>query len=252
MTDQSGSTDPTVPLNKPFSMINPSPEFFSILSSMFCSFGPDGQYSKAVRKGDIKVKPKLGADNYLTWTEKMWIQLKSMRVLRLVKGKIPQPDERSRPKDFDEWDHNDTNALKWIQANCEKTQLTYLQNKKTLQAAGEALKKVYGVYAKRRIVYLLKQFYTYRAGPTNTIDDIAGALETLQIQIADIKPEYKPHDILIAVALISAVEDTAFDTVKALLEQDSELTLETAKKALKRTEQRIKIELKDVTIEEAH
>ena len=113
MADQRDSTDP----NTPASMTRPSPPSSS-------SSGPDGQYTKPVRKGDIRVEPKLGADNYLTWAEEMWIQLKSMRVLKLVEGKTPQPDTVTRPKDFDEWDHDDTNALKWIRANCEKSQLT--------------------------------------------------------------------------------------------------------------------------------
>ena len=40
------------------------------LPSSFSS-GPDGQYSKAIRKGGIKVKPKLGDENYLSRAEDM-------------------------------------------------------------------------------------------------------------------------------------------------------------------------------------
>lgn len=175
-----------------------------------------------------------------------------MRVFKLVEGKIPQPDEQARPIDSNEWDHDDTNALKWIRANCKKAQLTHLRNKRISKDTWEALKKVHGVYAKGRINYLLKRFYTYKAGPSYSIDDISGALETLRIQSADIKAEYKPHDTLMAVALISAVEDPAFDTAKALLEQNSELTLETTKETLKATEQKLKIEQEDFAIESAH
>ena len=73
----------------------------------------------------------------------MWIQLKSMRVLKLVEGKTPQPDTVARPKVFYEWDHDNTNALKWIRANCEKSQLTHLRSKTTSKAAWYALKKVF-------------------------------------------------------------------------------------------------------------
>ncbi|MCJ1469153.1 hypothetical protein MMC07_007786 [Pseudocyphellaria aurata] len=224
MTDR-GSADPTVPSNKPDTISSPS-------SAMSSPSGPDGQYSKAVKKGDIRVKPKLGADNYLTWAEEMWIQLKSMRVLKLIEGTISQLDP--------------------IRANCEKTQITHLWNKKTSKAAWDALKKVHGVYVKGRINHLLKRFYTYKARPSDTIDDILGALKTLRIQIADIKAEYEPHDGLMAVALLTAVEDSAYDTIKELLERDSELSLEVAKEALKTTEQKLRIKKEDSAVEDAH
>lgn len=57
---------------------------------------------------------------------------------------------------------------------------------------------------------------------------------------------------MMAVALLTAVEDPAYNTTKELLEQDSELTLEVAKEALKATEQKLKIEKEDSAIEEAH
>lgn len=81
MADQRGSSDSSVPSNKP--------DTRGLSSS---SSGPDGEYSKATRIRVMKVEPKLSAENYLTWAEKMWIQLKSMRVLKLVGGKI-QPDQ---------------------------------------------------------------------------------------------------------------------------------------------------------------
>ena len=97
----------------------------------------------------------------------------------------------------------------------------------------------------------MKRFYTYKAGSSDSIDDIAGALETLRVQIADIKSEFEPHDALMAIALMSAVEDPAFDTTKLLLEREPELTLEATKEALKATEQRLKFE-KDDSVEDAH
>lgn len=59
----------------------------------------------------------------------------------------------------------------------------------------------------------MKRFYTYKARPSDNIDDIAGALKTLRIHI-DIKAEYEPHDALMAIALISSVEDPSFDIAK--------------------------------------
>lgn len=82
----------------------------------------------------------------------------------------------------------------------------------TSKAAQDVLNKVHGVYAKERINYLLKQFNTYRAGFGDSVDNTAAALEILQIQIADIKPEFEPYDTLMAIAVMSAAKDPAFDT----------------------------------------
>lgn len=109
---------------------------------------------------------------------------------------------------------------------------------------GMLSERTMGFYAKGRIKYLLKRYYMYKAGPSDTIEDISGALETFRIQMADTKAEYEPHDAVMAIALISTVDDPAFDTTKQLLERDPNLTLETAKEALKATEQRLKIEKK--------
>lgn len=86
MPDQRGSTHPGTPA----SMAGPSPP--PTTTSISPSSGSDGQSTKAVRKGDIKVDPKLGANSYLTWAEEMWIQLKSMRVLTIVESKSTQTD----------------------------------------------------------------------------------------------------------------------------------------------------------------
>ena len=52
-----------------------------------------------------------------------------------------------------------------------------------------------------------------------------------------------------AVALMSAVEDPAYETTKHLLEREPELTLEATKEALKATEHRLK---QDDAIGDAH
>ena len=64
--------------------------------------GPDGHYTKAIRKGDIKVDPKLSASNYLSWAEDMQLLLEAKKLWRLVSGKVPIPDEHTRPSDHEE------------------------------------------------------------------------------------------------------------------------------------------------------
>lgn len=141
--------------------------------------GPDERYTKAVCKWDFEVDRKLGSINYLTWTEEMRVQLKTKKVLKIVDGNTPQPDIVTRPIDHNEGDHDYTNALVCIRANCEKSQITHLRHKSTSKPAQNALKKLHSVYAKGRINFLLKRCYTCQAEPNNTIHDIEGAFRNL-------------------------------------------------------------------------
>ena len=109
-------------------------------------------------------------------------------------------------------------------------------------------KKVHGFHAKERIDFLLKRFYNYRPGPNDAVDNIAAALESLRLEIADIKAEYAPPGPVMAITLMSAIEDPAYETTKHLLEREPELTLEAAKEALKSMEEHLK---QDDAIEDA-
>lgn len=172
--------------------------------------GPDGRY--AIRKGDIKVEPKLSANIHLSWAKEIQLLLEAKKLWRIVTGKVPMPDEDSRPVDHEEWTHDDTQARMWIRLNCEKNQHSHLRNKKTSKDAWDALKKVHGVQAKGRINLLLKRFHTYKAGPDESIDDIVTALENIKLEIADTKETHEPQDTLVAMAPMSAIEDSAYDT----------------------------------------
>ena len=73
--------------------------------------GPSRQCSKAIRKGGIKVHPKLGPYNYLSWGEDMQLHLKAKKLWRIVSGEVTRPDEESRPVDCDEWEQDDAQHL---------------------------------------------------------------------------------------------------------------------------------------------
>lgn len=113
--------------------------------------------------------------------------------------------------------------------NCEKSQHSHIQNKRTSKEAWGALKKVHGVQAKGRINLLLKQFLTYKACPDESIDDVASALENIKVKIGDINKDRKPPDSLIAIALMSAIKDPAYNTVNFMLEREPNLTLKSQK-----------------------
>ncbi|MCJ1268936.1 hypothetical protein MMC22_008824 [Lobaria immixta] len=189
--------------------------------------GPDTQYSKAIRKGGIKVHPKLGAYNYLWWAEDMQLHLKAKELWRIVSGKVTRPDEESRPINCDEWEQDDAQALVWIRMNCEKNQYSTLGNKDTSKTAWDALKK---------------KFYNYKAGPRDSIDDVATDLENLKLEIADIKEGHEPSEALVAIALMCAIDDPAYDTAKLLLEREADLMVELSKESLKAVQQKLRHE----------
>lgn len=135
--------------------------------------------------------------------------------------------------------------------NCEKSQHSHIRNKRTSKEAWDALKKVHGIQAKGRINLLLKRFHTYKASPDESVDDVASALENLKIEIGDIEPDHEPPNSLVAIALMSAIEDPAYDTAKFMLERESDLTLEVAKEQLKAVQQKLKDDVEN-EVDNAH
>ena len=132
--------------------------------------------------------------------------------------------------------------------NCEKNQYSTLRNKDTSKAAWDALKKVDGVTQEKskarvpRINFLLKKFYNYKAGPGDSIDDVTTDLENLKLEIADIKEGHEPSEAMVAIALMCAIDDPAYDTVKFLLEREADLTVELTKESLKAVQQKLRHE----------
>ncbi|MCJ1268686.1 hypothetical protein MMC22_008574 [Lobaria immixta] len=155
--------------------------------------GPDNHYIKAIRKRDIKVDPKLSTSNYLSWAKDIQLLLEAKKLWRLVNSKVPIPAKHTRPSDYKEWIHNDTQA----------------------------------------------------SGPNKSINNIVTALENIKLEIADIQKTHKLQDFLVVIALISAIEDPAYNIAKFLLEQESDLTLEVAKESLKVVQQKLKDEKKE-------
>lgn len=78
MANQSGSADPIVPSNMLGINFSPAVLIFkptSLSLIIYFFFGPNGQYSKVVRKGNMRVEPKLSANNYLAYHSSQEIAL---------------------------------------------------------------------------------------------------------------------------------------------------------------------------------
>lgn len=127
----------------------------SISAGVDAPAGPDGEYSKAICKGDINIDLKLGGSNYLSWAEDMRLLLEAKKLWRIVSNNIPQPDEETG-------------------------------NKKTSKAAWDGLENVKVVGPKERKYFLTKDFHKCKAGPNGSFDDIATAIENMKLEIAHI------------------------------------------------------------------
>ena len=68
--------------------------------------GPDRDY---YLHGDIKIEPKLGVSNYLSWGEEMQLLLEAKNIWRIISNNIPQPDqETGRTNYHKEWKRDST------------------------------------------------------------------------------------------------------------------------------------------------
>lgn len=67
----------------------------------------DNTYEKAILKGDIKVDPKLGDNNWQSWSEAMELLLAAKMLWDKVDGTTPCPNTVLRPKDHKAWAFDD-------------------------------------------------------------------------------------------------------------------------------------------------
>lgn len=105
--------------------------------------GPDGQYTKAILKGEIKVT-KLNSDNYQSWADGMELLLDAKMLWRLVNGTAPIPDPETRPIDNSAWKFDDAQAKAWTYVNIEDPQHNHLKGQTTSHATWETLRKLMG------------------------------------------------------------------------------------------------------------
>lgn len=198
----------------------------------------DNQYVKANRKGEITLT-KLNSNNYQSWADDMEILLSAKRMWTLVVGTEKMPG-LLRPRDRMEWLADDAQAKAWIYVNVEDRQHNHIERLATSHAMWEALKKVHGEVGQWRLNFLKIRFFKYKAGATESIDDVCSNLSRLQMTIRNIKSTEAPTDLDVALVLINSVHDEAYTLAKYHLEAMDNLTLDHARKRLKLVEQKIK------------
>lgn len=205
------------------------------------SITQDHQYSKGRLKGKIELT-KLNADNYHDWSCGMELLLKTKNVWLVVNGTITLPDPKNRPIDSENWLIDDAQAQVWICLNIEDSQYDHILGKPTSNAMWAALKVVHDPRKPGRLNFLLTKFCLYKAGSTETIDEVASELARLQTVIRDIDPREAPTDLAIALKMFNAINGDEYSFAKAMLEDVDNLTLELVRSRFKSVEQRLKYE----------
>ncbi|MCJ1270824.1 hypothetical protein MMC22_010721 [Lobaria immixta] len=164
--------------------------------------------------GDIKVEPKLGPSNYLLWADDMQWVLEIRWLWGTVRGKLPKPDQTTRPND-----------------PRNGASMTLMPGSGSVPI--DALRRLHGIRAKGRTNLLLKRFHAYNAGPEESIDAIASAMENIKSE------NTAPSTILRTIPPSS------------MLEQESDFTIEVVEVILEAVQQKLKDE-KEEAIENAY
>ena len=185
---------------------------------------PDGQYIKAKLKGPIKLT-KLNSENYLSWSDGMRLLLEAKGLWRVVSGSISLPDPNTRPIDNMNWKIDDYHARVWIYDNMRDSQHKYVEGLRTSNAMWEGLEKVHVAQNQGRLNFLLLKFLNYKAGVSDTIDEIASELIKLQRTIRSIDAKEAPPDRLLALILMDSIDNEAFTLAKYHLENQPNLSL---------------------------
>lgn len=97
-------------------------------------------YVIGILKGSIKIKPKLGGENYRIWSKSIKLLLEAKLLWGVVSGVIPCSNASTRLNDHAAWKVDDVQARMWNFVNCESSQQSHLEDAKRCFEAWNTLK----------------------------------------------------------------------------------------------------------------
>ena len=197
--------------------------------------------------------PRLTVDNYKFWAVNVETFLEGKSLWTIVDGSRPRAKEPFRKEGeeetsltFDKWDRDDARARSIILSTMSDTQAGHILELKPAKAQWNALKRIHQTVGNQRLITLLKQFYTCRISPSESIDELATRLSNLQSKLKIISKNDAPSDCVKVVILLNAL-DNEYNQVKLFLEDRDDLTMERAIGKLKDVECRLKEDNKETT-----
>ena len=150
------------------------------------------------------------ARSMLIWADGMQLLLDAKMLWPVVSDLEGFPDRVSRPTDYKDWKFDDAQAKAWIYMNLENQQHNHLKKCDTFHAMWETLRKMHDALKQSRLNFLKRKVFNYKAGPSESIDDVSSNLVRLQMTIRNIKSSEAPTDLDVAFTLINSVDDEAY------------------------------------------
>ena len=128
----------------------------------------------------------------------------------------------------------------WIHTNCEDQQHTHIEHCKTSKGVWVALRQVHGTYSQGQLYFLKTKFFLYKAGASESIEDIKTELCRIREMIRNVCATEIPTKFDVAWALMNAVDSEAYNLVKYHLEEMKDLTLAYTVERMKAVEMKLK------------
>ena len=205
------------------------------------SDGADGRITSGAGVRDVKV-PKLTEENYRTWSKIMKNNLIGKKLWSIVIGRIVCPDE-TRPSDLEAWEFNNATAMTYIMTAVDDRQLQHIIRLDTANDQWETLNRIHRDIGLIRLIPLSRRLCGYKAGPSDSVEQIASELRTIAAVMAEIRPGEEPSEFLLARILMDSIDGTPYAMARALLEDKGEITMTMVIEKYKEVESRNKDEI---------
>ena len=205
------------------------------------SDGADGRITSGAGVRDVKV-PKLTEENYRTWSKIMKNNLIGKKLWSIVIGRIVCPDE-TRPSDLEAWEFNNATAMTYIMTAVDDRQLQHIIRLDTANDQWETLNRIHRDIGLTRLIPLSRRLCGYKAGPSDSVEQIASELRTIAAVMAEIRPGEEPSEFLLARILMDSIDGTPYAMARALLEDKGEITMTMVIEKYKEVESRNKDEI---------
>ena len=196
----------------------------------------DGGYKRGAGiKGEVKL-PKLTSDNYRLWSHLLKVHLIAKGLWKVVSGTASMPPE-SMPLDRDSWIFDDATAITILMGAMDDRQQKHVQLQKSAKDVWDTAAEIHGRDSRAQLVPMLCRFHTYKAKPEEGVDETVAELEDMRDIIANINPEVRPTDIMMALVLMDLVDHERYNAVKVQLNDLEDLTFRKVMEKYKEIEQ---------------
>lgn len=160
----------------------------------------------------------------MAWAHSMELMLDAKELWRLVDGTKLKPDVATRPQDSKAWSFDDKQARMWLDSNCEDQQHAHVNCRETYKEAWNTLRQVRDIQSGMAVL-LNDKVLPYRAGATDTDEDAKSELCKIREMIRNVRATELPTEFDIALVLMNAIDNEAYDLVKYHQEEMKELAL---------------------------